>query len=218
MATGFRPRFSVARCCCDGTGPQPETIIVGIDEVNVYDAENLTVVGTGAGLGASDLGPPWNFYITHQQWRFVNVGIPNNATIVNARLVAGSLITFQVGSIGTDNPPNDGTAFARIRWYGEDVDDAAPYTTPADYITRPRTTASIDTADFYSLDPADNPSEFDVTSLVQEIVDRPGWATGNDMAFITEDNGSDSLGEGTAINWAVHLAGSGPDLEITYTP
>jgi hypothetical protein len=63
---------------------------------------------------------------------------------------------------------------------GEDVDDSATFSTKADFDGRTRTTASVDidtiTAEdalWYS---------YDIKTIIQEIVNRAGWATGQDMA------------------------------------
>lgn len=68
--------------------------------------------------------------------------------------------------------------------YGVDVDDAAQFTNPTNLPSNAtKTTASSDA------DPAGTGSRtINVVTQVQEIINRPGWASGNDMAFVIDDN------------------------------
>ena len=106
--------------------------------------------------------------------RFQDVTIPQGATIVSA------VLEFE-----TDETDSGSTSVV-IR--GEDADDAATFTTTnSDISSRTTTTASV----AWSSIPAWNTvnelhQSPDLTSIVQEIVDRPGWASDNDMVFIIE--------------------------------
>jgi len=76
-----------------------------------------------------------------------------------------------------------------VRAYGEDVNDAADYSgSPTHPSNRTKTSAYVD------LDLADWSSsawnQFDITVCIQEIVDRTGWVSGNEMGIILADNGS----------------------------
>ena len=63
--------------------------------------------------------------------------------------------------------------------YCEDADDAADFTADADLVNRTRTTASVEWVEtgvgtgFVSAP--------DISAPVQEVLDRSGWASGNDM-------------------------------------
>ena len=59
----------------------------------------------------------------------------------------------------------------------------------------------------------DKPRTPDLSSIVQEIVDRPNWAPGNAMAFIVESNGG--LGRRTAVSYDQN-SGFAPLLHVTY--
>lgn len=95
--------------------------------------------------------------------------------------------------------------------YGVDVDDAAAFSDPGNLPSAAaRTTASSDA------DPAGTGSRtINVATQVQEIVNRAGWASGNDMAFVMIDNGT---GEN---NWSAEdfqAAGTAEAfLDIDYT-
>lgn len=104
--------------------------------------------------------------------RFTTVNIPQGADITSAYLVF------------TAKDDGDGTATVRIK--GEDTDDAAAYGSSDDNIgNRTRTTNYTD----WSLgdwNEDDTVHSADISSVIQEIVDRSGWSSGNDMAFILE--------------------------------
>ena len=103
--------------------------------------------------------------------RFLNVGILQGAAIASAEL------EFETDELDT------GTTDVVI--YGQDVYDAATFTNTAFNISnRPATTASV----AWSIPPWNTVSEKhttpDISSIIQEIVDRPGWTSGNDMVMM----------------------------------
>ena len=106
----------------------------------------------------------------HSGWRFQTLPIGQGDTVNSA-----TLEPYQSTTGG-------GSATATL--YGNDVDDAGTFTTTAsDISNRTRTTAST------SLTNSDWPgnntrASWDVQSIVQEIVNRGGWASDNDMAFV----------------------------------
>ncbi len=115
----------------------------------------------------------------HSGWRFQTVPIGQGDTVNSA-----TLEPYQITTGG-------GTATADL--YGEDVDDAGTFTTTGSDITnRTRTTAStaLTNADWPG---SDTRASWTVTTIVQEIVDRTGWANNNDMAFVAiSDNTTNS--------------------------
>ncbi len=109
--------------------------------------------------------------------RFQNIAIPQGATILSA------VIEFE-----TDET-NSGATSVTIR--GEDIDDAPTFNGSNSNISN-RTTTSASVA--WNNIPAWNTvSERhltpDLTSIVQEIVDRTGWSSDNDMVFIITGSG-----------------------------
>jgi hypothetical protein len=105
--------------------------------------------------------------------RFLGVALPQGATILRA------VLAFVLAT-GNDDPA--------VEIFGNDVDDAATFTTATDEIsTRAQTAASVvwdvaalggDDARFFETP--------DIAAVVQEIVDRGGWASGQDMAFMLQ--------------------------------
>lgn len=112
--------------------------------------------------------------------RFVVPDIATGDTVIEAWL------RIRVTGSGTDEPLVD--------IYAQDTDNAATFTTTNNDISgRTATTAVVrwDVADLGSgtNSPFNTPS---LVSVVQEIIDRPGWSPGNGMALIIKGEGSDA--------------------------
>ena len=111
--------------------------------------------------------------------RFNGVTIPNGATITNAT------IQFQVDEVNT------GSTSLSIQ--GENVVNASTFVGSSGNITsRPLTTASV----LWSPVPWTTKGEAgpdqqtpDIKSVIQEIVNLPGWASGNSLAVIIKGTG-----------------------------
>ncbi|MCL4834229.1 MAG: hypothetical protein KJZ86_17430, partial [Caldilineaceae bacterium] len=134
--------------------------------------------------------------------RFNNINIPQGATITSA------IITFR--AIAPDSPnTNNNTANLLIK--GQAADNPTTFTTALNNISaRPRTTASTSWVPSAWTTGAnyDTPN---LNTIVQEIVDRSGWAANNSIAFIITGSGSRS-----AESW--DTGGSNkPRLTIQYT-
>ena len=101
--------------------------------------------------------------------RFQNVTVPQGATINSATLTVDLPNTF-------GDSPNG------VTWYGELATNAAAFTTTASDITnRALTTA---TTVWSGSDIGTGDKALTVTSIVQEIVNQGGWASGNAMALL----------------------------------
>jgi len=130
--------------------------------------------------------------------RFTGVTIPQGATINSAILTLRS-------SASNDDPDLD--------IYGQAADNAATFTTSSYNISgRTRTTAKTNwTASNVGLAQlVDSP---DFKSVVQEIVDRPGWSSGNALVVITI-----SLSASTLAFRAWDQGSTPPEITIDYTP
>lgn len=112
--------------------------------------------------------------------RFDNVSVPAGATITSA------WIQFQTAEVGT-GPVN-------LTLRGEAADDAAPFASVASNISgRALTTASVawspgswDTVG----ETGPNQQSPDIAPIIQEIIDRPGWAAGNALAVVVSGSGT----------------------------
>ena len=108
--------------------------------------------------------------------RFLDIGIPPGSTISSAS------IQFMV-----DEPSSMDTS---LRIYGELAANSAPFTSvDGDITDRARTNSVL----WNSIPPWTNegvsgPEQqtSDLAAIVQEIIDQPGWATGNAMTFIID--------------------------------
>jgi hypothetical protein len=187
------------------------TIIAAEDDVE-------ELLDTNVGLmdhGSSDLelatdGPPEPR--TFIGLRFTNITIPPNTTISNAT------VQFTVDQTDTDTE-----ADTDVRFYGEKSPNAGVFTTTAFNLTsRPKTTASVLwndipswTVPFQSGPDQRSPN---LAPIIQEIVNQPGWASGNALAiFIAPDPIEDNTGERTAGSFEEGQPQSMPPvLNITF--
>lgn len=136
--------------------------------------------------------------------RFLNVDIPQGATIVRA------FIRFQPGA------GNGVTCNATL--IGENTDTAAAFSTYLNFINRPRTTASIAWNNIETFVVSgfeyDTP---DVTVILQEIVNRPGWQRCNDLVVFVENNASPTGGNRGAYSWDFSAHNDGAQLFVEWS-
>jgi hypothetical protein len=111
--------------------------------------------------------------------RYANVDIPRGARIIRAD------VQFTAASISSET--------TTLTIQGEVSDDARPFLAAAGNISsRPRTAAAADWSPppwdrVGAAGPAQRTS--DVKAVLQEIVNRPGWISGNDLALIITGSG-----------------------------
>lgn len=133
--------------------------------------------------------------------RFNGLNIPRGATITSATL------QFKVDEVST------GTTNVMIE--GEATDDALTYANVnANISSRERTTAVVDwvpaTWSTVNQVGADQQSP-DLSAIIQEITDRPGWTSGNSLALMITGSG-----RRTAESFNGDAAGAAL-LEVTFT-
>jgi hypothetical protein len=132
---------------------------------------------------------------------FNDLNIPQGATITNAS------IQFKA------DETNSGTTTLMIE--GQATDNAPMFTRANDNISsRERTTAVVDwTPVPWTMVGEAGPDQqtSDITSVVQEIVNRPGWLSGNSLAIIIT-----GVGRRTAESFDGDAAGAAL-LEVTFT-
>ena len=145
---------------------------------------------------------------TDKYWhgfRFQAVAVAQGATIESAIL--------NLYSVGLTS----GTT-AKAIFYGDDVDDSVTFDTSTNKPqSRTQTTANT-TKDFTNSlwgSTGFDVETIDVTSIVQEIVNRGSWASGNDLSIICYDNGSNNT---TYIGISTYdrATDRGAKLTITY--
>ncbi len=112
--------------------------------------------------------------------RFEGLNIPNGATIVNASI---QFTTSDVRAEATS-----------LILKGENTDNAAIFTNSIrnNISLRPKTTAAVSwsPAPWLTIDDANSDQQTpDLSSIIQEIVDRPGWSSNNALALIITGTG-----------------------------
>jgi hypothetical protein len=154
--------------------------------------------------------------------RYQNVGIPAGSTITRAYI--------QFGANEPDkSPPN---VVASLLITGELTPDAATYddTMPFNISSRTPTSNSVawnnipvwwpaggSSAEFFALEGPDQRTP-DLSVIVREIIEQPGWSPGNAMAFMLSPTTPDF--NRTANNWdtADPNINYGPTLHIEWVP
>jgi hypothetical protein len=111
--------------------------------------------------------------------RFTGVTIPQGVTIVNA------WVQFKVDETGS--------SATSVNFQGQAADNPLTFTTAANNITlRPRTVASVNwvPAPWTVIGEAGPAQQTpNLASVIQEIVSRPGWVSGNALALIITGTG-----------------------------
>jgi len=136
--------------------------------------------------------------------RFTNITIPPGATIESAEVQLYSDTTY--GSSGT----------VAVRLYGQAADSPGTFSTYADFAARSNTTAYSDWSISTNWTTTEWVSTPSLAAVIQEIIDRPGWTSGNALVIFFRNNGTaDSTGRAANdYNWSTSLA---PKLVITYS-
>jgi len=139
--------------------------------------------------------------------RFKDIDISRTARITSAYIK----FTVDETDSGTTN----------LTIYGEDIDDAPIFTSGAYNISsRTKTCASVDWSNIETWNPVGAEKQTpDLKTIVQEIVTRENWTSGNDMAFIITGSGkrvADSYATSTGPFLHVeYVCGDFPIIDIT---
>lgn len=112
--------------------------------------------------------------------RFANITVPQGATIYNA------YIQFTCKQTGSD--------VVNLTFHGQNSNNPAPFTDGSGNISaRPLTTASVNWVPlgWYTADEAGTDQRTpSLIPVVQEIVNRSGWVSGNSMVFVVSGSGN----------------------------
>jgi hypothetical protein len=146
--------------------------------------------GSGAGNITSTLLSPGS-HGSNDEWsvgaRFTGVSVANGATISSA--------SFSMKAQATYSSP--GTISYLVS--GHASDNSTAFTVSGGLLNttnRPRTTA-VSAAWDKTVTVSGTRYSIDVTSVVQELVNRAGWASGNAMSMLVDTNTTTTLGEWT---------------------
>ena len=148
-----------------------------------------------------------SFYRMQSGMRFTGITIPKGSTITAA------YVTF------TAKDSNSATTVNTVI-QGEYADNPATFSGLADFQSRVRTTASVTWNSIPAWTAETTYNSPDISTIVQEIVDRAGWASGNSIViFWGDDAGSSTPGTQVCRRaYSYHLSTTKcPTLHIEYT-
>ena len=142
-------------------------IQVGIDDGRERPGDgNMNLTATQIDVGQNKLAG----------LRFTGLAIPQGATITSAKL---RLFVKERA-----------TRTISITYSAEDEDDSPVFTTTDfDFANRTKTSATLDDTPANWTDEAYNDSP-DIMAIIQEVVDRTGWTSGNALSIFIADDGS----------------------------
>lgn len=121
----------------------------------------------------------WSGGIRNKSYLFKNVTIPQGATITSAK------ITYVDNTSGVERT-------IHYKFYGVDEDNtgdfvASPLSTCR---TRTHTTAAVDWDLTFTPSSGTERDSPDIGSIIQEIIDRAGWSSGNTIGIYLADDGT----------------------------
>ena len=150
-------------------------VAAGTDDAEENNAGTMNVTSSTLDF-AYNTTPTQNFVGT----RFTNLTIPAGARITSA-------------SVQFTPNNNDAANTVNLRIHGEYVASSTTFTTTAGNIrSRPWTTASVNWSNVgaWTTGSATNATTPDLSSVIQEIVDTSGWASGNSLTLFFSNNSS----------------------------
>lgn len=149
--------------------------------------------------------------------RFTGVTIPQGVTITSATFILTAQATYNAGAntisyLVSAEASDNGPAFSASA-PNDCLRSSSP---PAGSNARPRTTA-VSAAWNQTSVTVNTEYSIDVTSVIQEIINRAGWVSGNAINILVDTNTTTTLGE-----WQDYYSYDGsttkaPKLNITYS-
>ncbi len=139
--------------------------------------------------------------------RFTNITIPLRAYINQAYLT----LTCYASQTGVA---------PKTRISAEQVDDAPTFADDKDVFDArwANRTAQVDWDDIENWTSPNAYNSPDIKTVIQAIIDRAGWVSGNDIVIFWEDFEGRSVGNEDDRHANAYEAGGAPQLIITYTP
>jgi hypothetical protein len=152
-----------------------------------------------------------HYNATDYKWgsgaRFQNVTIPHGATIDSAYFI----LTCKTSRSGT---------VCNTEISADDTDNAATFSTKANFESRyaARTTAQINWDGLGAWTAETEYTSPDIKNVIQEVIDRAGWSSGNALVLFWEDFDNESTGSGLREAYAYDGGSSkAPKLQIIYS-
>jgi len=169
-------------------------VFLGVIIMNTVSADTLSVSISSGNDDAEERLSSGSMYITSSDleltrdssreqevgMRFTNIQIPQAANINSA------FIQFTVDEVDTET--------TNLVFHGHDTDDAPSFSSTAfDITSRTKTSASVawNNVPAWTTVNVAGPDQKtpDLTSIIQEVVNRPGWVSGNDIVIIVTGSG-----------------------------
>lgn len=146
------------------------------------------------------------WYMYYGGMRFLNITIPQGATILSAYLKLKANLTIATTTVNT-------------RFEGQNSDDTNTFVESplSDYENRPRTVAKVDCNAIPAWTKDVLYTSNDLKTIIQEIINRAGWVSGNSIVIFWNNNGSSAKIACARTGYSFDSsAGDAPTLEITY--
>jgi hypothetical protein len=165
---------------CWAAAVAPDATAVSLDVSVAASADDAEESASGSvTLNSSDLELVFDKSNQTVGLRFAGVGVPRGASIVTA------YVQFEVDEVST--------AAASLAVQGQAADNPGTFTSPTGNVSaRPRTSASVAwSPPAWPTTPVAGPDQRtpDLSAVVQEIVNRPGWATANALVILVTGAG-----------------------------
>lgn len=161
-------------------------VSAGASGATVYcDYMQLTVYYTAAGGGGGGGGT--GVYYDKGFATFRSIPVPQGAIINYACL---RFTAINRDDTGTLNDITNSEDTVKVMILGHDVDDSSPPTSAADAESKARTDSCVN---WDAISHWTNETTYDspnIACIIQEIVDREGWTSGNDITLFVEDYAS----------------------------
>lgn len=135
---------------------------------------------------------------------FQNITIPAGSTITLARVRFTASVTNSSTTVNT-------------KWSAYDEDNPTVPTTLSAAVNAPRTTAVVTHSNLPAWTSGQTYDSPDLSTIIQEIIDRPGWDSGNRIVLFHEDNGTTAVNSTTRQGHSFDNTGTEPELYIEYT-
>lgn len=198
---------SAIRLYIDGSQVASNSSLFVSGSVSKYVAASEDDAEEPASGGAVDLGSSDLELIYDSEDQQVGIRF-NNITILQGATITSAYIQFTADSDPKNNVP---TGFD-LTFYAEDIDDAPEFTTSSGNITsRTKTTNSVTWSNVPTWTGGLTYNTADISSVIEEVVERAGWASGNSIAIIVTGTA------GGTRNAESYGNGVAPLLVVNYT-
>lgn len=174
------------------------TVTVGNNDSSLVGS-TFNRTSTTNTLGKSITSSAYSFQL------FSDISIPQGATITSAQLLLGVA--------------NSGGNTIHVSIAAEDVSNATAPTNTATFNAKKSaiTSASVNWSNVPKLGWGGILTSPDISSVIQEIVDRSDWQSGNSINIYIGDNGSNNYSQTSYFTANFTGAGQKPQLTITYS-